>query len=189
MNKGIFTFLFLIIPTSVVGGIAGTCKLDDAGIPGRTICANTKKCTTDSGKAGKCVQYASGCRCDIINVVELSNLTATPTDKGVLLDWKTETEPDSQGFRIWRATPDLGLYCGCSINLNDYTKISVLDKNGKPILIPAKGDKVSGADYSHLDKEAKPGIAYCYALEDIDSKGESKLYFEYIVFTPDSVSE
>jgi hypothetical protein len=122
-------------------------------------------------------------------LVELSGFTAIPTKNGVALNWDTGAEPDSQAFHIWRGTPDLGSYCGCSRNLEDYKKISMLDKNGKPILIPTTGDERMGAKYSHLDKAAKPGIAYCYVLEDINSEGKSEFYFEYIVFTPDSVSE
>ena len=129
----------------------------------------------------------SSCGCDGGNLVKLSNFTATPTDEGISLNWNTETELDSQGFRIWRAIPDLSRYCGCSGNIEDYTQIQVLDKEGKPVLIPAKGSKTSGFDYSYLDEEAKPGIAYCYALEDVDSKGESKFYFEYVAFTPDGL--
>ncbi|NJO17411.1 MAG: hypothetical protein HC877_17210 [Thioploca sp.] len=122
------------------------------------------------------------------NLVELSSFIAKPTDKGISLNWNTETELDSQGFRIWRAIPDLSHYCGCSGNIDDYTQIQVLDEEGKPVLIPAKGSTTSGFDYAYLDEKAKPGIAYCYALEDVDSKGESKFYFEYVAFTPDGLS-
>lgn len=126
--------------------------------------------------------------CDKL-LVELSGFVAIPTDKGVSLSWNTKTEVDSQGFRIWRAIPDLNSYCGCSGDIHNYTQIQVLDKEGKPILILAKGDKVSGSEYSYLDESAKPGIAYCYALEDIDSKGKSTYYFEYVAFTPDGISK
>ena len=122
-------------------------------------------------------------------LVELSNFKAKPTNKGISLKWNTKTELDSQGFRMWRAIPNLANYCGCSGNIKDYTQIQALDKEGKPVLIPAKGSTTSGYDYSYLDKDAKPGIAYCYALEDIDSKGESKFYFEYVAFTQDNLEE
>jgi hypothetical protein len=127
--------------------------------------------------------------CDDGSLVKLSNFTTVPTNKGISLNWNTETELDSQGFRIWRAIPNLSRYCGCSGNIDDYTQIQVLDEEGKPVLIPAKGSTTSGFDYSYLDEKAKPGIAYCYALEDVDSKGESKFYFEYVAFTPDGLSE
>jgi hypothetical protein len=123
------------------------------------------------------------------SLVKLSNFIAKPTSNGISLNWTTKTEPDSQGFKMWRAIPKLDKYCGCSGNIDDYTQIQVLDEEGKPVLIPAKGNTTSGSDYSYLDKDAKPGIAYCYALEDVDSKGESKFYFEYVAFTQDSLEE
>ena len=88
---------------------------------------------------------------------------------------------------MWRGTPDLEKYCGCSDNMDDYKQITMttLDKKGNPTLIPATGSTTSGSNYAYLDKDVKPGIPYCYALEDIDSKGESKFYYEYITFTPD----
>jgi len=139
-------------------------------------------------KRGNRTKTCTTCKCDE-NLVKLSDFTAKPTNKGISLNWNTEAEADSQGFKMWRAIPKLGNYCGCSGNIDDYTKIQVLDKEGKPVLIPAKGSTISGYDYSYLDKDAKPGIAYCYALEDVDSKGESKFYFEYVAFTQDNLEK
>ena len=139
-------------------------------------------------KRGNRKKICTTCGCDE-NLVKLSNFTAKPTNKGISLNWNTEAESDSQGFKMWRAIPKLDSYCGCSGNIDDYTQIQVLDKEGKPVLIPAKGTETSGYDYSYLDEGAKPGIAYCYALEDVDSKGESKFYFEYVAFTQDNLEE
>ncbi len=144
-------------------------------------------CSVSVSKSFSSIDINSVETCSRELLVKLSNFTATPTDEGISLNWNTETELDSQGFRIWRAIPDLSRYCGCSGNIEDYTQIQVLDKEGKPVLIPAKGSKTSGFDYSYLDEKAKPGIAYCYALEDVDSKGESKFYFEYVAFTQDNL--
>ena len=129
------------------------------------------------------------CICRKSNLVELSKFSVIIQKNGVLLSWDTQTEIDSEGFRIWRAVPNLNNYCGCSSDINDYMQIQVLNEDGESILIPAEGSEVSGFEYSYLDKSAKPGIAYCYALEDIDSKGESKFYFEYVAFTPDGLLE
>lgn len=120
-------------------------------------------------------------------LVELDGFIATPQRKGILLGWKTASEVDSQGFKIWRGIPDLSKHCGCSTNIKDYKQVTMITigKKGEPSLIPAKGSKTSGAEYSYLDEDVKPGIPYCYGLEDIDSNGESKFYFEYISFTPD----
>lgn len=139
--------------------------------------------TLEEDPCESCTECSGG------NLVQLSSFTAIPSNRGISLSWSTETELDSQGFKIWRAIPKLDSYCGCSKNIEDYTQIQVLDKKGKPILIPAEGNKTSGHDYFYLDKNAKPGIAYCYALEDIDSKGKSKFYFKYIAFTQNNLEQ
>jgi hypothetical protein len=146
-------------------------------------------CKTKKRRAKICLPGEECDVCDDPGLVKLNNFTAIPAKKGISLNWTTKTEPDSQGFKMWRAIPNLNHYCGCSGNIDDYTQIQVLDKEGKPVLIPAKGTETSGYDYSYLDEGAKPGIAYCYALEDIDSKGESKFYFEYVAFTQDNLEE
>jgi hypothetical protein len=150
-----------------------------------------ESCTPDKGtkKGYRKSPTDDSIPCDDGSLIRLSKLTAKPTNEGILLNWNTKAEPDSQGFRMWRAIPNLANYCGCSGNIDNYTQIQVLDKEGKPILIPAKGNETSGFDYSYLDEGAKPGIAYCYALEDIDSKGESKFYFEYVAFTQDNLEK
>jgi hypothetical protein len=129
--------------------------------------------------------------CDAPDLVDLDEFTATPQKDGISLTWTTKSELDSQGFRVWRGTPDLGKYCGCSDNMDDYKQITMttLDEKGNPTLIPATGSTTSGSNYAYLDKDVKPGIPYCYALEDIDSKGKSKFYYEYITFTPDAELE
>jgi hypothetical protein len=148
-------------------------------------CLDDNNCTPDDGQNFDKSSVSDTCS----DLVKLSNFTAKPTEKGIMLNWITKAELNSQGFKMWRAIPKLNSYCGCSGNIKDYIQIQVLDKEGKPILIPAKGNETSGFDYSYLDKGAKPGIAYCYALEDVDSRGESKFYFEYVAFTQDNLKE
>ena len=158
---------------------------------GKSTCQSSNKCKKCE-VGGGCVPCVRIPRCDPNDpdlLVELSSFIATPSKDGILLNWTTEAESDSQVFRIWRAIPDLDNYCGCSENIDSYTQVQVLNREGKPVSIPAKGSKTSGFEYSYLDQEAKPGIAYCYALEDINSKDESKFYFEYIAFTHSGLLE
>lgn len=197
----LFLITMLVTSNSIAVDIIGNCKKVGKPFP---RCKNPGTvCTVESGKQGRCTTHVAGCWCKLDKVcsksdsdtctdpglVELSSFTAIPSSKGISLNWTTKTELDSQGFKIWRAIPKLGSYCGCSGNIGDYTQIQVLDEEGKPVLIPAKGTETSGYDYSYLDEGAKPGIAYCYALEDVDSKGESKFYFEYVAFTQDNLEE
>jgi hypothetical protein len=141
-------------------------------------------------KTKQCNPETEDCSCGS-DLVDLDEFTATPQKDGISLTWITKSELDSQGFRVWRGTPDLEKYCGCSNNMDDYKQITMttLDEKGNPTLIPATGSTTSGSNYAYLDKDVKPGIPYCYALEDIDSKGESKFYYEYITFTPDAELE
>lgn len=172
------------------GDVHCTCKCQtdsaDDDNDGTSNCKDS--CPSDPNKTspGRC-----GCNkpedCD--NLVNLKEFTAIPYQKGILLSWKTASEIDSQEFKMWRAIPKLSSYCGCSGNIDDYTQIQVLDKENKPVSIPAKGGITSGSSYSYLDENAKPGIAYCYALEDINSKGKSTFYFEHVAFTQDNSEE
>ena len=95
-----------------------------------------------------------GEKCDICdgNLVDLDEFTAIPQKYGISLTWITKSELDSQGFRVWRGTPDLGKYCGCSDNMDDYKQITMttLDEKGNPTLIPATGSTTSGSNYTCL---------------------------------------
>lgn len=152
-----------------------------------------KCCPIPVGGQGRGIRSPSqcvvGCPCE--KLVNLDNFITTPQKKGVLLRWETASEVSSEGFKIWRGIPDLSKHCGCSTNMEDYKQVTMImaDEEDNSLLIPAKGSKMSGAKYSYLDKNVKPGIPYCYVLEDIDSNGESKFYFEYISFTPDAELE
>ena len=87
--------------------------------------------------------------------IELSVLDAVPSDKQVILKWKTETETGNAGFNVWRA--------------DNFVKIN----DG---LIPALGSAVSGSDYDFVDQWVLNGKRYFYLLEDIDTSGISTFH-------------
>ena len=87
--------------------------------------------------------------------IELSTLDATPSDKQVILKWKTETEVDNAGFNVWRA--------------DNFVKIN-------HSLIPALGSTVEGSDYDFVDQWVLNGKRYFYLLEDIDTNGLSTFH-------------
>jgi hypothetical protein len=87
--------------------------------------------------------------------IELSVLDATPSDKQVILKWKTESEPDNAGFNVWRA--------------DNFVKIN-------NALIPALGSSVTGSDYDFIDQWVLNGKRYFYLLEDIDTNGISTFH-------------
>ena len=85
--------------------------------------------------------------------IELSILDASPSNKQVILQWKTETETDNAGFNVWRA--------------DNFVKIN-------NAVIPALGSAVSGSEYDFVDEWVLNGKRYFYLLEDIDTKASAR---------------
>ena len=112
------------------------------------------------------------------NLVVLDSFNALPVENGINLDWETVAEPDSIGFFLWRA---ISTSSECTNNPNNYTDIARLEELGNNVFIDAMGDLTSGAVYSYVDKGSEQNMPYCYALEDINSAGESTFYLDNIV--------
>jgi hypothetical protein len=87
--------------------------------------------------------------------IELSILDASPSDKQIILKWKTESEIDNAGFNVWRA--------------DNFVKIN-------NALIPALGSATSGSGYDFVDEWVLNGKRYFYLLEDIDTNGISTFH-------------
>jgi hypothetical protein len=87
--------------------------------------------------------------------VELSVLNAEPSNKKIMLRWKTETEKDNAGFNIWRA--------------DNFVKVN-------KALIPASGSSTAGSEYDFVDQWVLNGKRYFYLLEDIDTNGISTFH-------------
>jgi len=92
-------------------------------------------------------------------LITLSLVTATPSDRSVILSWSTASEIDNAGFNLYRAVSEDG----------QYVKINAS-------LIPAKGSSTQGASYEFIDKDVKNGTTYYYKLEDIDLNGKSTMH-------------
>lgn len=88
-------------------------------------------------------------------VVNLSELKATPSNKKVNVEWKTESEIDNAGFNVWRS--------------EGFKKIT-------PAMIPAKGSSTEGSEYDYLDLDVFNLKPYFYLLEDIDNNGISTFH-------------
>ena len=87
--------------------------------------------------------------------IKLSALEAVPSNKQVILKWKTETETDNAGFNIWRA--------------EGFQKVN-------DSVIPALGSSVEGSDYDFVDEWVLNSKRYFYLLEDIDTNGISTFH-------------
>lgn len=88
--------------------------------------------------------------------VELVSFTATPTQEGVTLNWKTAFERDNAGFHIFKAK---------------VTDVSQVTQE----LIPAKGNLPNGTEYTYVDKQLTPGI-WVYVLVDVDTNGKTSFH-------------
>jgi len=109
---------------------------------------------------------------DDTTLVTLDHFTATALGSGgIKLKWKTDTELDSAGFRIWRA-PDERWRDG------DYSTVIKLTDQ----LIPAEGESGGGATYDYIDEEVESGLTYYYALQEIDLNGKSTFYLDHVDF-------
>ena len=86
--------------------------------------------------------------------VELTSFTATVTDRGVQLDWKTASETENLGFYLYRSEAEVGQYH--QINAS---------------LIPGAGVSASVRNYSYVDDSIEGGTVYFYKLADVDYSG------------------
>jgi len=72
----------------------------------------------------------------------------------VIVEWSTETEVDTVGFNLYRATAPEGPF----VQVNDE-------------LIPSAADPLVGGRYVYTDSAVIAGQVYYYELEDIDASG------------------
>ncbi|MEN8220868.1 MAG: Calx-beta domain-containing protein [Pseudomonadota bacterium] len=102
-------------------------------------------------------------------LVTLASFTATALENSIEIVWVTQTEFDSIGFHIWRATGEGWKY-------GDYSTVTRLTDQ----LIPAEGNSGAGATYSYMDYDVEPGLTYYYGLEDRNGVGQPTYYLDDI---------
>ena len=83
-----------------------------------------------------------------LTAVTFTSARATRTAKGVLVRWRTGTEADLLGFRVYRSRG------------HSWKRIT-------HSLIVAKGS-VAGASYRFLDRTARRGVAYRYRIKAVN---------------------
>jgi hypothetical protein len=90
--------------------------------------------------------------------VVLDYFVASAQDEGVLLEWETTTESNSNGFYLYRSTkPD-----------RDFTRLN--------IFFLSDSEVGEGVFYSYLDEQVIPGYTYYYELDAIDFDGSRVTY-------------
>lgn len=97
-----------------------------------------------------------GCIWRLVGSVILAGWLAACSGQpaSVVVEWSTETEVDTVGFNLYRATAPEGPF----VQINDE-------------LIPSAADPLVGGRYVYTDSEVIAGQVYYYELEDIDASG------------------
>ena len=108
-------------------------------------------------------------------LVKLNSFIAQANGKKILIKWQTASEINNAGFNLWRARPHPGTTCQ-DTKLDEYWDVTRVTSE------PSKdGNTVEGNSYSYEDITVKPGLTYCYALEDINFEGKSTFHLNDIV--------
>lgn len=101
--------------------------------------------------------------------VELSFFAATGTADGVTLRWRTESETNNFGFKIYRSATNDG----------NFQKIGFVEGHFSTPL---------AHDYTFTDKKAEAGQTYFYFIEDVAIEGNTKRSDTIsVTFRPQSV--
>jgi hypothetical protein len=93
------------------------------------------------------------------------------------ISWRTESEVNSLGFRLWRAET---LEPGVVPVTAAFT--AVADWLSSEELLGQENSS-SATDYRHLDREIEPGVSYCYRLEAVDLDGSSEFHPDALFVT------
>lgn len=92
-------------------------------------------------------------------VAVVSNFTARPAPRGMLLGWETAAETGTAGFNVLRRDDVAGTY----VRVNRE-------------LLPALLTAPQGGVYRYLDESAPPGRVCAYKLEEVEARGIRSLY-------------
>lgn len=90
------------------------------------------------------------------------------------LVWRTESEVNSLGFRVWRAeTSAVGVF-------PSYTTFTPLSDWLRDESLRGQENSSAGKDYSWTDESAEAGVVYCYRLEAVDLDGSSEFHVDAV---------
>lgn len=96
--------------------------------------------------------------------VGLTRFEAIALDNAVRLEWSTETEVGTAGFRLKRSSGD------------SFSYLTTAD--GGSLFISSEGSPATGADYEHLDTTAVNGRTYTYQLIEVEASGTENIAAE-----------
>ncbi|MDQ4075822.1 MAG: hypothetical protein M3220_06185 [Chloroflexota bacterium] len=90
----------------------------------------------------------------VITAVVLGLMGYLTEEPEAIIQWSTESEVETAGFHVYRATSEAGPY-----------------ERVTGALIPSSGDPFSGAEYEFRDADIEPGTTYYYQLEELETNG------------------
>lgn len=77
------------------------------------------------------------------------------TNPEAIITWSTETEVDTAGFHVYRATDEAG----------PYTQVT------ESLILSTASDQFSGGEYEFHDPNVETGVTYYYQLEELEKTG------------------
>jgi uncharacterized repeat protein (TIGR01451 family) len=92
--------------------------------------------------------------------ISLASFTATRHANGVAINWVTTAEINTWGFHLYRSA--------------DSSRAGAVRIT--TTIIPGQGRGQGGAAYSWLDRDARPGVAYSYWLQEVEVNGTTHEY-------------
>jgi hypothetical protein len=93
-------------------------------------------------------------------VVSLASFTAARQANGISVRWVTTAEINTWGFHLYRSA--------------DGSRTGAVRVTAT--IIPGQGRGQGGAVYSWLDRDAQPGVAYSYWLQEVELNGTTYEY-------------
>lgn len=103
----------------------------------------------------------------VVGLLALTGALSLVVPREALILWSTESEVETAGFHVFRATSPDGPYEQVTTDL-----------------IPSAGDPFSGGSYRFTDREVKLGQTYYYQLEELELTGNFIRLDETITYRP-----
>jgi hypothetical protein len=111
-----------------------------------------------------------GAAADYTLPVEFSDFAGEATFGRNIITWRTESEINSLGFRLWRAPTSAEGVLPADMAftpINDW----LLDEG-----LLGRENSSSATDYRSIDQDVEPGTVYCYRVEAVDLDGSSEFH-------------
>jgi hypothetical protein len=105
--------------------------------------------------------------------VSLSNFSGKSHKGEVLLEWRTESEINNNGFELYKSETEK----------ENYVLLSSFRENQE---LEGLGNSSNGKDYSYKDRDVVSGKSYWYKIADVDYKGNKNYYDPISVYVEDN---